>query len=218
MKRMGTTRSNRPSSSHIDRTPDLPPRVRGSLCLDTPDILTVWQAHGFLGFVVYLTSGQDLGRWHPMTIFYITSSAPPACRGEDTTMFVGPDGEDRPAREFREQLAKSICRGCPLIGECLDWALAAREYGVWGMTNEEDRKAIRTGRTMADPSKITDQSKRRIEREKRAWALCQEGLEVEEISDVIGVRPATVYEYIRSQRKVRDQDAEASPVPAPQAS
>jgi len=153
-----------------------------------------------------------------MTIFYLTSSATPACRGEDPTLFVGPDGEERADREFREQEAKSICGYCPLIAECLDWALANREYGVWGRTNEEDRKAIRTGRTMADPSKITDQSKRRIERERQAWALQEDGLNVDEISELIGVRPATVYEYLRSQGRVRDQSGEANPIPTPQAS
>lgn len=152
-----------------------------------------------------------------MTIFYLTSSIVPACRGEDPSLFVGPEGEERSDREFREQLAKSICRNCSLIRECLDWALANREYGVWGLTNEDDRKAIRTGRTMADPSKITDQSKRRIERERRAWALQEEGLDVAEISDQLGVRPATVYEYLRSQGKVRDQSGEANSVPASQA-
>lgn len=152
-----------------------------------------------------------------MTIFYLASSVPPACRGMSPSLFVGPEGEERADREVREQAAKLICRHCPLIPECLDWALSHREYGVWGLTNDDERRAIRTGRKMSHPGRITDQSKRRIEREKRAWTLHQEGLNVDEISDRVGVRRATVYEYIRSQRKVRDQSGEASSVPASQA-
>lgn len=38
---------------------------------------------------------------------------------------------------------KSICRRCPVMGECLDWALNHGENGVWGGTSEADRRALK---------------------------------------------------------------------------
>jgi len=38
--------------------------------------------------------------------------------------------------------AKTVCRGCPVMEQCLQWALETREpYGVWGGTSEADRRA-----------------------------------------------------------------------------
>lgn len=36
-----------------------------------------------------------------------------------------------------------ICFGCPVIDECLTYALEHREYGIWGGTTEEERRALR---------------------------------------------------------------------------
>lgn len=34
-------------------------------------------------------------------------------------------------------------RRCPVMERCLDWALeSGQDYGVWGGTNEEDRRRI----------------------------------------------------------------------------
>ena len=39
--------------------------------------------------------------------------------------------------------AKRLCQECPIISECLSYALEAREeYGVWGGTSPADRKAM----------------------------------------------------------------------------
>ena len=39
--------------------------------------------------------------------------------------------------------AKAICDGCPVRAECLEYALAThQEWGVWGGTNEHERRAI----------------------------------------------------------------------------
>jgi len=66
-----------------------------------------------------------------------------ACRGEDPNAFFHPEGERGAARENRAELAKSICRRCPVLDECATHALAAREpYGVWGGMSEEDRESI----------------------------------------------------------------------------
>jgi WhiB family transcriptional regulator, redox-sensing transcriptional regulator len=68
-----------------------------------------------------------------------------ACRGADTRIFYHPDNERGPSRRRREMRAKQICRGCPVLTECLSWALATREpYGVWGGLSPEERGALLT--------------------------------------------------------------------------
>ena len=38
--------------------------------------------------------------------------------------------------------AKAVCRRCPVMEQCLQWALETREpWGVWGGTSEADRRA-----------------------------------------------------------------------------
>ena len=41
------------------------------------------------------------------------------------------------------QLAKSICQSCPVMRECLSYALYHESYGVWGGHSERERMAIR---------------------------------------------------------------------------
>lgn len=39
---------------------------------------------------------------------------------------------------------KSVCRSCPVMAECRDYALANGEmYGVWGGLSENDRRRLR---------------------------------------------------------------------------
>ncbi|MDX1691151.1 MAG: WhiB family transcriptional regulator [Acidimicrobiia bacterium] len=61
-----------------------------------------------------------------------------ACRSADPDLFFG--GEDDQVRS-----AVTICRGCPVLDDCRDWALDLRiPYGVWGgMTERERRRALR---------------------------------------------------------------------------
>ena len=48
-------------------------------------------------------------------------------------------------QDWREMLAKAVCASCPVIDNCLRWALAAREpYGVWGGLSTEEREALLT--------------------------------------------------------------------------
>lgn len=44
-------------------------------------------------------------------------------------------------RQGRER--KSFCTGCPVIAECLDYALNVKVLGVWGGTTLEERNEIR---------------------------------------------------------------------------
>jgi WhiB family redox-sensing transcriptional regulator len=68
-----------------------------------------------------------------------------ACRGQDTQNFYHPENERGPSRVRREMRAKAVCASCPVIENCLRWALAAREpYGVWGGMSAEDRERLLT--------------------------------------------------------------------------
>lgn len=65
------------------------------------------------------------------------------CTGEDPDLFF-PTYDDREssARNIQEEMAKGVCSGCPVSGECLDDALRNHEHGVWGGTSWEDRRSL----------------------------------------------------------------------------
>jgi WhiB family redox-sensing transcriptional regulator len=59
-----------------------------------------------------------------------------ACKGMDPALFFPVNDED--AGE-----ALAVCKGCPVKGECLAWALETRErFGIWGGTTEKQRRAM----------------------------------------------------------------------------
>jgi WhiB family redox-sensing transcriptional regulator len=39
-------------------------------------------------------------------------------------------------------IAKSLCRTCPIMYECAQYAIHTDVEGIWGGTNEKERKAI----------------------------------------------------------------------------
>jgi WhiB family redox-sensing transcriptional regulator len=45
--------------------------------------------------------------------------------------------------------AKRICRGCPVRGECLDYAAEHGLLGVWGGTTAQERRQMRRARGAA---------------------------------------------------------------------
>lgn len=56
---------------------------------------------------------------------------------------VGPD-LFFPQSAAEEAEALRICSTCPVLDECLDYALEAGEtYGVWGGTTEKQRRRLR---------------------------------------------------------------------------
>lgn len=67
---------------------------------------------------------------------------PAACAGMDPDLFF-------PVAVGADAAAKDVCATCPLIGPCLDHALRFDERGVWGGTNEDERKALRNARRTA---------------------------------------------------------------------
>lgn len=71
-----------------------------------------------------------------------------ACRGLDSALFFHPDGERGPSRTQRENRAKAVCTGCPVVRQCRAHALVVGEpYGVWGGLSEHERARL----TDADP-------------------------------------------------------------------
>ena len=65
-----------------------------------------------------------------------------ACRDEDPELFF-PIGNTGPALVQIEE-AKAVCRVCPVIDECLKWALeTGQESGVWGGLSEDERRELK---------------------------------------------------------------------------
>ncbi len=63
-----------------------------------------------------------------------------ACMGTDTSDFYPADGERGVSRRVREAKAKAICNRCPVIAECLRWAIATNEpWGLWGGMSRDER-------------------------------------------------------------------------------
>jgi WhiB family redox-sensing transcriptional regulator len=50
----------------------------------------------------------------------------------------------------REHRAKAICRRCPVLEECREYAIEAAEpYGIWGGLSADERRALRRERGAA---------------------------------------------------------------------
>jgi WhiB family transcriptional regulator, redox-sensing transcriptional regulator len=66
------------------------------------------------------------------------------CHHEDPELFFGPDK----AKGWQSYPAKAVCRRCPIVDECREWAISAGPYlhGVYGATTRTERDAIRAAR------------------------------------------------------------------------
>jgi WhiB family redox-sensing transcriptional regulator len=97
------------------------------------------------------------------------------CRWEDPELFF-PVGTSGPAL-LQIAEAKAVCRSCPVVAECLTWALdSGQAAGVWGGMGEDERRALnrrnasarvrtrpgpsdhRTASTTSHPNPIADHS------------------------------------------------------------
>lgn len=79
-----------------------------------------------------------------METWWIGWQSKAACRGEDLSLFFAPNYfERRSQKNAREAKAKLICKGCPVLEECREYALRTREdHGVWGGLNEAERRRV----------------------------------------------------------------------------
>ena len=48
-----------------------------------------------------------------------------------------------PANGAPDRTAKSICASCAVRLECLDYAVRADEYGIWGGYDQEERRNLK---------------------------------------------------------------------------
>jgi WhiB family transcriptional regulator, redox-sensing transcriptional regulator len=64
-----------------------------------------------------------------------------ACRSADPELFF-PVGDDGPAL-VQIAAAKAVCAGCPVVAECLSFALVAVPEGVAGGLTVEERRGLR---------------------------------------------------------------------------
>jgi WhiB family redox-sensing transcriptional regulator len=65
------------------------------------------------------------------------------CRNVDPEIFFLPDNSRMGDRTRRINAAKEICKTCPVISECLAYALDIKEtYGIYGGMSEEERRRI----------------------------------------------------------------------------
>ena len=73
-----------------------------------------------------------------------------ACLDEDPEIFF-PAGTTGLASEQLAQ-AKAVCRRCPVIVQCLRWALQThQDAGVWGGMSEDERRALRRSQERRRP-------------------------------------------------------------------
>ena len=64
-------------------------------------------------------------------------SALAACRSLDPELFFAERGES-------VVRAREVCRGCPIVVECREFAVTNNErFGIWGDTSPRDRRRIR---------------------------------------------------------------------------
>lgn len=66
------------------------------------------------------------------------------CAKLDPNIFFLDGGERMSVKDKKEEQAKAVCVGCPVILDCLTHALSVPEYfGVWGGTTPEERELLR---------------------------------------------------------------------------
>src|SRR5712691_11157913 len=64
------------------------------------------------------------------------------CLGVDPDLFF-------PERGASTREAKSVCRGCEVRAECLEYALRHGEkFGIWGGLSERERRRVRRQRAL----------------------------------------------------------------------
>ena len=67
-----------------------------------------------------------------------------ACRVTDPALFFYAENERGGSRRRRTAAAKDACHHCPVVAECLAWAMSANEaYGIWGGLTPEERETLK---------------------------------------------------------------------------
>lgn len=66
-----------------------------------------------------------------------------ACAGYSYKWGVNPDAFYPTATQHSDPAATELCNTCPIIDDCLQWALHHEAWGVWAGTFPEQRQAMR---------------------------------------------------------------------------
>jgi WhiB family transcriptional regulator, redox-sensing transcriptional regulator len=66
------------------------------------------------------------------------------CQTKNAVYFYAPSHfERKPEKDFREGIARSLCRRCKVRQQCLDYSIEVEEgHGIWGGLNELERKRL----------------------------------------------------------------------------
>ncbi len=65
------------------------------------------------------------------------------CKGHPTEIFFAADAERGMKLRRNEWRAKQICRSCPVLEACRNYALNAPEpYGIWGALTPSERRHL----------------------------------------------------------------------------
>lgn len=65
-----------------------------------------------------------------------------ACKNTDPGVFFDDD------TQYTRQHLKALCQSCPVVTECLEWAINNNEQGFWGGLSRKQRKAIVAARAL----------------------------------------------------------------------
>jgi WhiB family redox-sensing transcriptional regulator len=75
-----------------------------------------------------------------------------ACLAADPDLFFPISATGSSAAQVAE--AKAICASCPVLSDCLGFALAQRDMqGIWGGTTDSERKQLRRDMVSAGSSR-----------------------------------------------------------------
>ena len=65
-----------------------------------------------------------------------------ACLEKDPELFFPLSNTGPTLLQIEE--AKAVCRSCPVVDTCLQWALeSGQDAGVWGGMSEDERRALK---------------------------------------------------------------------------
>jgi WhiB family redox-sensing transcriptional regulator len=85
-----------------------------------------------------------------VTFRFTTWRRAAACRSADPELFFPVSSTGRSLEQVER--AKAVCRTCIVRRQCLQYAIAANEEGVWGgMTEEERTRVAHRGRAWVEP-------------------------------------------------------------------
>lgn len=127
-----------------------------------------------------------------------------ACAGMPLELFFDSDRGQSAAREAREERARQVCRRCPVLADCLAYAIRRGEEGFWGGMTEGERKGERRRDDRQTPDATDTRHQTLFEDSEE---LVKQGCTVQEAAERLGVRPG----YLRRIRsEVQRQPAEVA--------